>query len=139
MKSLIFVIAFFIIGCSMSTSQEVIIQSQTDVFIDKNTGESIDRESFQRVFSIDFITNKFITSIPITREKITSTIISKKRTVDKLFNEVVIEFVVINSRTDEHEFYILLEKPEGRGYELYQEITDTNIRLFFNPDSRCVH
>jgi hypothetical protein len=141
MKSIIFVISLFILGCGMSTNSghEIIIHSQTDVFIDKKTGEAIDRESFQRNFVINFVADQLITSIPITREKVTSTIISKRRTVDKVLNGVVIEFVAVNDRTAEEEFYILLEKPEGAGYELYQEIKDTDMRLFFNKDARCVH
>ena len=141
MKTIIFVISLFILSCGMSTNSghEIIIHSQTDVFIDKKTGEAIDRESFQRVFVINFVSDQLITSIPLTKEKITSTIISKRRTVDRVLNGVVIEFVAVNGRTSVEEFYILLEKPEGAGYELYQEITDTDIRLFFNPDARCVH
>lgn len=139
MKTIIFVISFFILSCGMSTNHEIIIHSQTDVFIDKKTGEVVDRESFQRAFVINFASDQLITSIPLTREKITSTIISKRRTVDRLLNEVAIEFVAVNGRTTEEEFYILLEKPNGAGYELYQEITDTDNRLFFSTDARCVH
>lgn len=139
MKSLIFVIAFFIIGCGMiDKDYNILIKSKTDVFIDKRTGEAVDRESFQRAFIINFVEDKFTTAIPLTKEKIVSTIISKRKIKDSVINDTVIEFCVVNSRTDEHEFYVLWEKP-GNQYELFQEISDTDTRIFFNPDLNCVH
>lgn len=139
MKSLIFVIAFFIIGCGMiDQNYNILIQSKTDVFIDKKTGEAVDRESFQRAFIINLVEDKFTTSIPLTKEKIVSTIISKRKIKDRVINDTVIEFCVVNSRTDEHEFYVLWEKPNNQ-YELFQEISDTDTRIFFNPDLNCVH
>ena len=122
----------------MSTSPEVVINTQTDIFVDKRTGETFDRESFQRTFIINFAEDKFITTIPSTKEKIISEIKFKEKSVDRLVNEVVIQIRTVNPYTKQNEFYLLWEREEG-SYSLFQELPETNTRIFFSPDSRCVH
>ena len=122
----------------MSTSPEVVINTQTDIFVDKRTGEAFDRESFQRTFIINFAEDKFITTIPSTKEKIISEIKFKEKSVDRLVNEVVIQIRTVNPYTKQNEFYLLWEREEG-SYSLFQELPETNTRIFFSPDSRCVH
>jgi hypothetical protein len=138
MRFLIFVIAIFNIGCTMSTSPEVVINTQTDIFVDKRTGETFDRESFQRTFIINFAEDKFVTTIPSTKEKIISEIKFKEKSVDRLVNEVVIQIRTFNPYTKQNEFYLLWEREEG-SYSLFQELPETNTRIFFSPDARCVH
>ena len=138
MRFIIFVIAIFNLGCTMSTSPEVVINTQTDIFVDKRTGETFDRESFQRTFIINFAEDKFITTIPSTKEKIISEIKFKEKSVDRLVNEVVIQIRTVNPYTKQNEFYLLWEREEG-SYSLFQELPETNTRIFFSPDSRCVH
>lgn len=138
MRFIIFVIAIFNLGCTMSTSPEVVINTQTDIFVDKRTGETFDRESFQRTFIINFAEDKFITTIPSTKEKIISEIKFKEKSVDRLVNEVVIQIRTVNPYTKQNEFYLLWEREEGN-YSLFQELPETNTRIFFSPDSRCVH
>lgn len=138
MRFLIFVIAIFNIGCTMSTSPEVVINTQTDIFVDKRTGETFDRESFQRTFIINFAEDKFVTTIPSTKEKIISEIKFKEKSVDRLVNEAVIQIRTFNPYTKQNEFYLLWEREEG-SYSLFQELPETNTRIFFSPDARCVH
>lgn len=138
MRFIIFVIAIFNLGCTMSTSPEVVINTQTDIFVDKRTGETFDRESFQRTFIINFAEDKFVTTIPSTKEKIISEIKFKEKSVDRLVNEVVIQIRTFNPYTKQNEFYLLWEREEG-SYSLFQELPETNTRIFFSPDSRCVH
>jgi hypothetical protein len=122
----------------MSTSPEVVINTQTDIFVDKRTGETFDRESFQRTFIINFAEDKFVTTIPSTKEKIISEIKFKEKSVDRLVNEVVIQIRTFNPYTKQNEFYLLWEREEG-SYSLFQELPETNTRIFFSPDARCVH
>lgn len=122
----------------MSTSPEVVINTQTDIFVDKRTGEAFDRESFQRTFIINFAEDKFITTIPSTKEKIISEIKFKEKSVDRLVNGTVIQIRTFNPYTKQNEFYLLWER-EGGSYSLFQELPETNTRIFFSPDSRCVH
>lgn len=110
----------------------------TDIFIDRTSNEAVDRESFQRSFLINFDEDKMTTSIPSTKEKIASNITFKQRLIDRTINDFVIQFRVLNPYTNREETYLLLEKEAG-GYSLFQELPETNMRIFFSPDSRCVH
>jgi hypothetical protein len=141
MKTIIFAISLFIFGCNMSiyTNHEINIHSTTDVFINKNTRTAIDKEVFSRKFAINFASDQLITIIPLTGEKTINTIISKKKTFDQFSNKEAIEFIAFNEKTKQEELYLLFQKPNSEEYELYQEIKDTEIRLFFSKESRCVH
>lgn len=141
-RIIIFATSILIIGCGMNARQkpntEIVINSRIDVFIDKKFGEAIDQESMQRSFSINLPESTIIASTPSTKEEIKSHIETIEISFDTILYENVIRFRTLNPNTRKNEFYLLWEKEEGN-YSLFQELPETNTRIFFSPDSRCVH
>lgn len=139
MKLLIFVVAILCIGMDSESESgsKIFINSRTDVFIDGN-GEFFDSESMHQTFLISFDDSVFVRKIPATKEEIRGKIMFMGQAKDKLIDEVVTQFRVMNFHTQENEFYILWQRESG-SFSLFQEIPETNNRIFFDPNVRCIH
>lgn len=136
MRIIIFVIAF-LTSC-MSSNSQIIIHSKTDVFIDRKTGEAYDKESFDQVFTISLEDGRVTASIPSTREKMISEIEQMGSVKDSILGVDVIRINALNTYTKKDEVFLLRQNDDGT-FSLYQEILETNTRIFYSPDSRCVH
>jgi hypothetical protein len=62
-KLLIFAITILFIGMESESSSQIIINSRTDVFLDRN-GEFFDSESMRQNFTISFDDSLFICNFP---------------------------------------------------------------------------
>ena len=70
-KLLIFAITILFIGMESESSSQIIINSRTDVFLDK-TGEFFDSESMRQNFTISFDDSLFVRNFPDSNEEFRS-------------------------------------------------------------------
>lgn len=136
-KLLIFAITILFIGMESESSSQIIINSRTDVFLDK-TGEFLDSESMRQNFTISFDDSLFVQNFPDANEEFRGKIVFIEQTRDKVIGEAVKKFTVLNSHTNQNELYILWQRESGN-FSLFQELPGDRGRILFDPNIRCVH
>ena len=136
-KLLIFAITILFIGMDSESSSQIIINSRTDVFLDR-TGEFFDSESMRQNFTISFDDSLFVRNFPDSNEEFRSKVVSMAQAKDKILGEVVTQFTVLNSHTSQKELYILWQRESGN-FSLFQELPGDRGRILFDQNIRCVH
>lgn len=136
-KLLIFAITILFIGMESESSSQIIINSRTDVFLDRN-GEFFDSESMRQNFTISFDDSLFICNFPDSNEEFRGKIVFIEQTRDKVLGEAVKKFTVLNSHTSQKELYILWQRESGN-FSLFQELPGDRGRILFDQNIRCVH